>query len=157
LPHSANNSPGSLEHQIELVIQSRLDAVPLLVNLVGSLCELAGASPVERHLVVLCLAEAANNSIIHAYHGEPGNKVKVEVTLHPERLVFEVIDTGAAADVVKMNADRRHAIGADSLGALAENGRGLAIMQEVMDLVEYSTEAGCNRLRLTKRVERKKS
>lgn len=157
MPHSANNSTGSLEQRVELIIQSRLDAVPLLVNLVGSLCEWAGACHADRHLLVLCLAEAANNSIIHAYHGEPGNKVIVEVTLSPERLVFEVIDTGETADVAKMNTDRRHAIGAASLGALAESGRGLAIMQEVMDSVEYSTEAGYNRLRLTKQVETKKS
>lgn len=150
-----NKRKTDLEYHIQLVIQSRLSAVPLLAGLVGAICDSAGLCPSDRHLVGLCLVEAANNVIIHAYHEEPGKNVRVEVTLCPEKIWFDVIDSGRPADPAKMNADHRAALEpGSSQDSLAESGRGIAIMQEVMDSVEYTVQPGSNRLRLTKHFEK---
>jgi len=110
-------------------------------------------SPADRELLGLCLAEAVNNAIIHAYHEEPGRTVNLEVNLLPETLVFDVIDNGTPGDPKKINSDCRSALELTSpSGAMAQSGRGLAIMQEVMDSVEYTVLADCNRLRMTKRI-----
>ncbi len=141
-------------YHIELAIQSRLSAVPLLAGQVGAICDSAGLCPGDRHLVGLCLVEAVNNAIIHAHHEEPGNNVGVEVTVYPEKIVFDVIDSGTPADPAKMNADHRAALEpGSSQDSLAESGRGLAIMQEVMDSVEYTVHPGSNRLRLVKHLK----
>jgi anti-sigma regulatory factor (Ser/Thr protein kinase) len=100
--------------------------------------------------------EAANNAILHAYREDPGKTVDVEVALYAEKIVFDVIDTGTSADPARMNADHRAArLPAISSGNLKESGRGVAIMQEVMDSVEYTTGSGSNRLRLIKKLKRK--
>lgn len=148
---SVNNSVRTTSHCVQLRIQSRLAAVPLLASMVGCVCESAGLSSTDRQLVGLCLVEAANNAILHAYSEDPSNTVIVDVMLSSQQLVFDVIDSGKSGDPAVMNADHRAALGGEqSSNILAESGRGLAIMQEVMDSVEYTVQPGNNRLRLVK-------
>lgn len=156
MPLFANNSMSADEHHVKLAIESRLHSVPVLANLVGAVCESAAVGTDDCNLIKLCLVEAANNAIIHAYREEPGNTVTVEVEFSAGTIVFDVIDTGIAADPAVMNADHR-AILEEALSSenVPESGRGLAIMQEVMDSVEYTVGQGYNRLRLVKRTERK--
>ena len=153
---SANNSARPAEQRVQMVIESRLDAVPLLGRMIGAVCESAGLSPEDRDMVGLCLAEAANNSILHAYHEDPGNTISVEVTLCPEKMIIDVVDFGTSADPAVMNADHRAALDEGTAPhSLQESGRGLAIMQEIMDSFEYTSRVCSNRLRLIKRFERK--
>ena len=44
--------------EISLTIASRLDAVPLLGQLVGFICSSAGLTPVEENEVQVCVVEA---------------------------------------------------------------------------------------------------
>jgi serine/threonine-protein kinase RsbW len=140
---------------IRLTIDSRLDAVPLLGLLVNTLCSVAGLSPAERNLVEVCAVEAVNNVIEHAYRSEPDHELSLAVTIAPDRLILEVFDRGQPADPAVIHADHRQAleIHADHLSQVAETGRGLAIMQVVMDSLEYTTGGGGNCLRLTKRLQ----
>jgi anti-sigma regulatory factor (Ser/Thr protein kinase) len=147
---TADNPNKASDQRIQLVIQSRLDAVPLLARLVEAVCQSAGISPSDRDLIGLCIVEAVNNSILHAYHEDPGQTVHVEVRIYKEKIIFELTDRGESADPVTMNADHRSVFGGEIISEAAESGRGLAIMQEVMDSVEYSTSPGSNRLRLVK-------
>ena len=143
--------------QITLTIASRLDAVPLLGQLVSSMCSSAGFSPVEGSRVEVCVVEAVNNVIKHAYGEDPGRAVEVEISLFPDKLVFDVLDSGRSADSAEnLHADYRHAfdVDGDHLDELPESGRGLAIIQEVMDSFEYSSSPERNRFRLTKRLKK---
>lgn len=153
MPSAADRKKAE-EHYVRLSIQSRLESVRLLANMAGAVCDTAGFSATERHMIVLCLVEAANNAIIHAYEEDPEQSLDVEIRLSNEHLTFDVLDTGKRGDPAIMNADHRSALHGKHEGELAENGRGLAIMQEAMDSVEYSCEASCNRLRLVKRLRK---
>jgi serine/threonine-protein kinase RsbW len=134
-------------------IESRLEAVPLLGQVACLLCTAAGFTLVEGSEVEVCVVEAVNNSIQHAYQGDPGRSVELEITLLPGQLIFDVWDSGAPADAARMNADRRGALEVhlDCVKDISESGRGLAIIQEVMDTFEYTPGTERNRFRMTKR------
>jgi serine/threonine-protein kinase RsbW len=134
-------------------IESRLEAVPLLGQVARLLCTAAGFTPVEGSEVEVCVVEAVNNSIQHAYQGDPDRRVELEITLLPGQLVFDVWDSGTPADAARMNADHRGVleVHVDFVKDISESGRGLAIIQEVMDSFEYTPGTERNRFRMTKR------
>src|SRR6202453_1482442 len=84
--------------RLNFEIESRLDAVPLLGQAVYLLCTAAGFAPVEGSQVEVCVVEALNNSIEHAYEGDPAHRVELEVNLLPNQLIFDVWDSGTPAD-----------------------------------------------------------
>jgi serine/threonine-protein kinase RsbW len=134
-------------------IESRLEAVPLLGQVACLLCTTAGFTPIEGSQVEVCVVEAVNNSIQHAYRGDPDQSVELEVTLLPGQLIFDVWDSGTPADAARMNADHRGAleIQSDCVNDIPEGGRGLPIIQEVMDSFEYTPGTERNRFRMIKR------
>lgn len=139
---------------ITLTIASRLEEVPLLGVLVNALCASLNLPPEQRNQVEVCVVEAANNCIKHAYRFAPNRAVEVAASVFAERLEFDVMDSGTAADSEFMRADHRGRLQASGENAarIPESGRGIAIMQQFMDAVEYSSKPGRNRLRLTKRI-----
>jgi serine/threonine-protein kinase RsbW len=137
---------------ISLMIESRLEEVPLLGALVNTLCLSSNLSKLAGNEVEVCIVEAVNNAIRHAYHEEPGDVVEVAVTVLPEEIVFEVFDKGTSADPEIMHADHSDALELDPehVGEVPEDGRGLAIMHALMDSFEYTPGSARNRLRMTK-------
>jgi serine/threonine-protein kinase RsbW len=134
-------------------IESRFEAAPLLGQVARLLCTSAGFNPVEGGQVELCVVEAVNNSIQHAYQGDPDHSVELEVTLLNSQLIFDVWDSGTPADAVRMNGDHCRAleVNPDCVKDISESGRGLAIIQEVMDSFEYTPGTERNRFRMIKR------
>jgi inorganic pyrophosphatase len=146
------NQARILWKRFTIEIDSRLEAVPLLGQVVHSLCAAAGFAPDEANRIEVCVVEAINNSIEHAYQGAPARTVEIELELLPNQLIIDVWDSGTSADADKMHADHRHAldIPSDAVCDIAEHGRGLAVIQEVMDSFEYTPGRERNRLRMTK-------
>ena len=141
--------------QIALKIPSSLHAVRLLGQLVGAICSFRGLTQVEASQVEVCVVEAVNNSIKHAYKGAENREIELEVRLLPDQLVFDVLDSGASADPIHIHADHSHAFEVDlsRLDEMPESGRGLAIIQGVMDSFEYTPGKDRNRFRLVKKLK----
>jgi anti-sigma regulatory factor (Ser/Thr protein kinase) len=139
-----------------LEIDSRLDAVTLPCEVVYLLCIAAGFAPIEGKKVEVCVAEAVNNSIRHAYQGDPDGRIELEVVLLPHELVVDVRDSGTSANTADMHTDHRHALEVhpDRVQDISESRRGLALIQEVMDSFEYTPGTEMNRLRMIKRRHR---
>ena len=140
--------------QITLTIASRLDAVPLLGQLVCSICLYAGMDSGEAHQVEICAVEAVNNSIKHAYCEDPDQSVEVAVALESSRLTLDIRDSGRPADEKMINGDHLQAIHFDPKYPqfVSEGGRGLAIIQQVMDSFEYAAESDGNRFRMIRQL-----
>jgi serine/threonine-protein kinase RsbW len=140
-------------NRLNFEIESRLDAVPLLGQVAYLLCTAAGFAPLEGSQLEVCVVEAVNNSILHAYRGDPAHRVELEVNLQSGELIFDVWDSGTPGDPAKMNADHRGDLELclDTDKALPESGRGLAIIQEIMDSSEYTPGTERNRFRMIKR------
>jgi serine/threonine-protein kinase RsbW len=141
-------------NSIRVSIPSRLEAVPPLGAMVKALCASRGLPQEDCSRIELCIVEAINNSIRHAYLSNPNRIVDLVIDLGDDQLAFKVIDRGKSADPATITSDRRHLLetNAADIQQIPHGGRGLAIIQNFMDGLEYTTSAGVNTLLMTKRL-----
>jgi serine/threonine-protein kinase RsbW len=108
--------------------------------------------------IELCLIEAVNNVIEHAYRGEPRHLVEVSVCADAEAIELTVRDDGTAMpDGALERARAREAeldaaadpSGALELDAVAEGGYGLRLITQVMSEVAYRRDGDRNTLTMT--------
>ncbi len=141
------------ERRIHFRIESDLDQVPLIGMVANKLCSLAGFDEMQTYQIELCLVEAVTNSIEHAYEGKPGLPVEVDFILQRDRFRFTVRDYGRAMAHDELNRDISEIFKDNTECAICElssSGRGLAIIQAIMDAVFYSSTGECNVLVLEK-------
>ena len=141
--------------KLTLEIESRLEAVAVPCQVVYLLCIAASFKPIEASQVEVCVAEAINNSIEHAYKGDRTCRVELDVVLLHSELIVDVWDAGTSGHAGSMNADHLPCleIQSDRIQDLSERGRGLAVIQQIMDSFEYTPGKERNRLRMIKRRE----
>ncbi len=139
--------------KIKLVIESKLHNVCLIGMAVNKLCSLAQFSDIESYQIELCIVEAVTNSIIHAYEKKAGHHVEVVFTFDKSKLIFDVYDTGKPLNKKILNKKNRSSldIDLDNMACLPEDGRGLTIINKIMDQVEYKTGNGKNCFTMTKK------
>jgi len=143
------------QRKIVFAIESDMKNVSLIGMTINKLCSLIPFSEVEAYQVELCVVEAVNNCIEHAYGNQRGHQVEVVFALENDKLVVDVCDTGKSmdekaiekADVAQLNIDP------DNFHTMAEQGRGLPIMKQIMDTITYNTnDDGKNCLTLIKNI-----
>jgi len=133
-------------HTLSLIIDSRLEDVFLVGLAVRGICrQVIEEKEVPGHLE-LCVVEAVNNAIKHAYGGLPGNEVRISVTLFPDRVVLTVSDQGKKMAATNHFSDREP----QQSDAMPESGMGLFIIHRAADQVEYSSKDGWNTMTMTK-------
>jgi serine/threonine-protein kinase RsbW len=140
--------------QLELVIDSNLSDVALVAVAVKNICLYLGLDKSGANEVELCVVEAVTNAIKHAYHGNSGHPVSVLVSVSAEELQLEVTDCGTsmAASQVERLVEGTDVVEMDRIdqSSLAESGRGLQIIHDLMDKAAYIKKGNLNCLRLTK-------
>lgn len=139
---------------MSVVVESRLESMPLAGILVRTFCLESGASEFESGQIEVCVMEAANNCVVHAYKNESGHTVEVTVSRRDSDFRFEVWDQGRPMKAGTLQRDRAHLLELDpqEVSGAPESGRGLAIIKAIMDSIEYTTLEGRNRLSMTKRI-----
>lgn len=141
-------TPESPVTAIDLEIDSRLENVSLLGSAVRG--ALATVLPDDQLFHwELCVVEAASNCVSHAYAGEAGHRVRVEVTIRPDRVEVRVVDSGRPAPVDR-RAGGLPAFDANDLSTLAESGRGMFLIDSLVDSMTFDSAAGRNTLTLVK-------
>jgi len=142
---------------IQLEIDSDLENVALVALSVNTICVHAGLNQVHASMVELGIAEAVTNAIQHAYGGELGNLVSVAISAYSDRLEFEIVDRGLGLPPDALNRLIEGAqeidFDLDDFDAIPEHGRGLQIIHDVMDGIEYIQDSKGNHLRLTRRMD----
>ncbi len=135
--------------KIKLAIDSDLGAVPLIGVTVNALCASVLPENEMPKQIELCVVEAVNNSIKHAYGGVSGRDVEVIVEFAGDKIVFQVCDSGkpmkprpAEATGPKFDPGK--------LETFPEGGMGLFIIRNTMDAVSYKTLSDRNVLTMTK-------
>ncbi|HKD68695.1 MAG TPA: ATP-binding protein [Candidatus Binataceae bacterium] len=138
-----------LAGSIKLTIESRLENGALVGVAVNHICREAGLSEQEAFKVELCVVEAVNNCIRHAYRERPGNEVEVHFALTPQAVIAKVADTGRTLppQMLQRPAPPGHE------APLADSGRGLFIIQSLMDEVTYQSAGGRNVLSMTRHLD----
>jgi anti-sigma regulatory factor (Ser/Thr protein kinase) len=94
----------------------------------------AGFPEDETGRVGLALSEACANVIEHAYGGQPGHDVDLELDVNAERLVVSIKDTGRPFDPASYRPP--------DLSRACESGYGVHLMRSIMDEVRYAPSAG---------------
>jgi len=126
---------------IKLTIQSTLENVALVGSSINRMCVLAAMSEEDAYKMELCVVEACNNAIEHAYELQEDKEVEIEVTFFEDRVVFCVADAGKAnqhTSVPQLSYDP------SDIENLPEGRMGLFIINEVMDEMRYETLDGKN-------------
>ena len=132
---------------ITLVIDSCLDHVFLVGVAVRGIARDAGLDELCAAQVELAVVEGVNNAIEHAYRGVRGQRFEVLVGVAGQRLTIEIADSGLS---MQWDAECAAAELRALSDPLADGGRGLMIIREVMDEVGYRSAGGRNILSLTK-------
>jgi len=140
--------------KMKFIIDSDLDNIPLIGISINKLCSLIPFSERMALQVELCVVEAVTNCIKHAYKYDSAQKVGVGFTLSPEELVLDIYDTGIPLEMEMLDrADFKSLeVDPEDLENIAEGGRGLPIIKEVMDSVVYESEKGMNCLTMKKKL-----
>ena len=145
-----------MEHEkIRLVLDSDLKKVSQVGEAIAKVASMMVRTRISASDMELCVVEAVNNCIEHAYDNEKGHDIEVLFRLYQDRLIIDICDMGksmgqsclAQADRSALETDPDH------INTIAEQGRGLAIIKEIMDVVDYKTKSGKNCLSLTKFIE----
>lgn len=96
--------------------------------------------------VPVALTEALSNAILRGNAEDPEKRVRVNARIDRVRLVIEVIDEGSGFDISECTLDPTTPDRIES-----EDGRGLYLMQKLMDRVEQLPGRPGNVVRLTLR------
>ena len=140
----------TVPRQLRLSFDSRLENVPLAGRALHGIASEAGLSAAECDGLELCVVEAMTNSIVHAYGGAPEHEVRLHVTVSDEQLEVQVIDQGTPMSRELLEREKPPV--PENPLLLAESGRGLLLMRQLMDGLDYTTDASGNTLKLIKRL-----
>ena len=119
---------------LALSLPAEPEALPGLRRRLGRFLHAAGATEQERYEITLTISEAAGNAIEHAY-GPGDARFEVEARIDEGEVVVAVRDQGSWRD----RRDERR-------------GRGLKIIEGLMDDVQVTTERGGTTVRMRRRL-----
>ncbi len=138
------------QHQFS--IASSFENVADLAERIGGVCAThPDADPDLADSMRLCMAEAMNNIVEHAYDGADGRMLYAHVTLEPGRCEVQLIDEGKPMPGGIL-PDGTVSFDEDEVETLPEGGFGWLLIRSQMDGIDYERREGCNVLRLEKRL-----
>lgn len=98
----------------------------------------------EKHIcnaVEICMTEALNNVIKHAYKGDEAQDININVKKDKNFFEIEIVDEGIPrGSLVVNNLD----FDPKDINNLPESGMGLFIIQQLMDEMKYFSNEGRN-------------
>lgn len=140
------------KNQIELEI--RVPNQTRYLSLIGRISEeliaqvegyVGDRETLANHLNVV-LTEALVNAIRHANENNPEEVVQIKITISDNEILMQVFDHGRGFNLTQAALTPE-----DNERTLDEHGRGLFIMQALMDSVEYHPTKDGNVLEMRKR------
>ena len=137
---------------IRFEIDSVLANTTLVAMAVRGICAITTLSPVEINRLELCLVEVVNNAIEHAYGNKPGHKVEAAISLAETQLTITISDWGSPMLAENRDDNEPQKLDPESPETWLCSGRGLHIVRNLMDTVEYSSHQGKNSLLMCKHI-----
>ncbi len=139
--------------QVRFSISSSFENVAALAEEVSNLCKTRQRQNSDSvDTLRLCIAEALNNIVEHAYDGVEGKPIFADVRFKPDSYEVMLIDEGKPMPGGRLPSGQAdHNM--EDLDEFPEGGFGWMLIHTQMDAVEYERRDGCNVLRLEKSVE----
>lgn len=139
--------------QVRFSIASSFENVAVLAEEVSNHCKTRSKTNSDSiDTLRLCIAEALNNIVEHAYEGAEGKPIFADVRFKPDSYEVMLIDEGKPMPGGKLPSGALD-FDLDDLDELPEGGFGWMLIHTQMDAVEYERRDGCNVLRLEKSVD----
>lgn len=137
---------------ITFLVDSKLENVSLAGVAVRGICNYLSLNEIDTYYLELCVVEAVNNAIKHAYNMEEGHAVEIEIVYSSREITFRISDTGK-----KMTLYGPGSLDFDpeDIAMLPEQGMGLYIINSIIDEVDYRSEDVKNTLTMRKRLHYK--
>jgi serine/threonine-protein kinase RsbW len=140
--------------QLRLTIDSDLRCVSLLGVSVRAVCLQEGISEEDAANIELCVVEASNNAIEHAYENQAGQSLEVVLALSQQGVSVAVRDHGKSIpEGLLEKLPQSIEFNPEELDAIPEGGMGLILVKSIMDQVSYSTKSGQNTLTMNRRIQ----
>lgn len=123
--------------EITMVLYLPRDAfsVPVCRQVLDSCLQTLGVTPDTRADIALALSEACANVIRHA---GPGDEYEVQVIARNRQCAIEVVNTGSPGSRPGEDRPDGFDLGADNVPETAEHGRGLKIIDAVVDNLQLT-------------------
>lgn len=145
--------PGQAAEHVRFSISSSFDNVAVLAEDVSNHCKSHSlGDPDTIDTLRICIAEALNNIVEHAYEGAEGRPIYADVRFTPQSYEIMLIDEGKPMPGGNVPSGEV-SFDLDDVDALPEGGFGWMLIQTQMDAVNYERRDGCNVLRLEKNCE----
>jgi len=128
-------------NEIDIKISSDYEEVVKVNDAVNDFLIKQGIEELIRNAFDICLTEALNNVIKHAYKEEKGKSIQVKVIKDENLVEVNIIDEGLPRtnlEIKKLDYDP------NDLESLPESGMGLFIIQQLMDELDYFSINGKN-------------
>ncbi len=132
---------------IQLSIDSQFKHTVLVARAIRGICATTSLSQTEINRIELCVVEVLNNVIEHAYGHKSGHKIEVDILIvHNDRINITITDYGKkiTEPLENLTAPFDDVI-PDNPDTWACRGRGLSIVEQIMDGVDYQAEGNSNR------------
>jgi len=121
-----------VEIKLALSLPREAVSVPVSRQVLDGCLETLGVTPDTRADIALALSEACANVVQHA---GPGEEYEVQVSARDRRCVIEVVNAGTGAPEWSGSS----ALADDQVAATSEHGRGLKIIDAVVDNLQLTS------------------
>lgn len=129
---------------LQISIPSSYDAMEQVAAMLEEAGERAGISEDDEVDLMISVMEAVNNAIQHGNKEDASKRVHVRIEAHPGRLVCWVRDEGPGFDPGAVPDPLSPA------NLLNPSGRGILMMREFMDHVEFSADDDGTSVKMSK-------
>lgn len=130
-PALENSAPSSPAH-FEVTLPGEIKAISAVVEWVMHLVSDMKFAPGKEFEIEMALREALANAITHGCHGDPAKKIDISITEEPGRGILIVVrDPGQGFDPATLPSPT------DSENLFSEHGRGIFLINRLMDEVKY--------------------
>lgn len=141
-----------MNRELRLAITSSEENISWLSGAVHGVCSTMAMDEQSRYNVRLCIVEAVTNCVRHAYRGAPGRPIEIVMRQLDGSLQVSVLDQG---EPIPQAIRSRAPLEEDPAPPppLAEGGRGLFLINALMDEVRFSVDGPTNVLTMRQVVQ----
>jgi len=125
----------------EYNIKSDYNEVTPVTKSIHSFCLEEKIKTTDCNEIEICLIEALNNVIKHAYKGDSTKSINIDVKINGKELQIKITDTGLPH---KNFSKPKLEFDPNDIENLPEGGMGLYIIDQLMDEIFYESQNGVN-------------
>lgn len=132
---------------INFLIDSKFKNISVASAAIRAVSKELALSEIDAYYLELCVMEAINNAIQHAYASEEGHIVGLSVSYTPSEIVVKISDSGRRMTLYVPDPPD---FVPENISSVPDHGLGLYIIHSVMDQITYETSGNVNTLTMQK-------